>query len=57
MRRHNTDDPAESKRIARQMFANRQIEKWCKWSFEVRGKILWKELMEIIDTYGKNNSI
>lgn len=51
MRRNYREDPRDAKQIARERYAERQIEKWCKWSFEVRGVIRWKELMEIIDNY------
>ncbi len=40
-----------NKEIARRMYAVRQIDKWVKWSFNMRGKVLWKELMEKIKQY------
>ena len=46
MLRNNKHNPYEEKRIARKMYAERQIEKWCKWSWEIRGKIKYKELVE-----------
>jgi hypothetical protein len=48
MRRDNKANPFEAKRIARQKYAERQIDKWVKWS----GKIKYKELIEIQDRYG-----
>ena len=52
MRRDNKAYLREKKRIARQKYAERQIDKWWKWSWDVRGKIKYKELIEIQDKYG-----
>ena len=52
MRRDNKHNPFEEKRIARQKYAERQIEKFIKWSWENRGKIKYKELIEIQNKYG-----
>ena len=52
MRRNNKVDPGQAKRIARQMYAERQINKWVKWSWEMRGKIKYKELVELQEQYG-----
>ena len=43
MRRDNKANPFEAKRIARQKYAERQIDKWWQWSWEARGKIKYKE--------------
>jgi hypothetical protein len=51
MRRNNKHNPFEAKRIARQKYAERQIEKWCNWSWEMRGKIKYKELVELQKEY------
>ncbi len=51
MRRNNKRNPFEEKRIARKMYAERQIDKWCKWSWEMRGKIKYKELVEQQEKY------
>ena len=51
MRRNNKADLREKKRIARQKYAERQIDKWCKWSWDVRGKIKYKELVKYQDQY------
>jgi hypothetical protein len=51
MRRNSTLDPIKAKKIARQKYTQRQIDKWVKWSWEIRGKIKWKELVEIQDKY------
>ena len=52
MRRDSKTDPRKAKQIARQKYAERQIDKWVKWSWNNRGKILYKELIEMQDKYG-----
>ena len=52
MRRNSKVDPREAKRLARKMYAERQIDKWWKWSWETRNKIVYKELVEIQTKYG-----
>ena len=39
------------KEIARRHYAERQIDQWVKWSYTVRGKILWREFMEKLKQY------
>ena len=51
MRRDNKLNPAQAKHLARSKYAERQIEKWWKWSFNQRGKIKYKELIEQQDKY------
>ena len=51
MRRNSRNNPKQTKRLARQKYAERQIDKWWKWSWEMRGKIKYKELIEIQDKY------
>ena len=51
MRRDNKVNPQQAKRIAKQKYAGRQIDKFVKWSWEVRGKIKYKELKELMDRY------
>ena len=52
MRRNNTLNPREAKRIARQKYAERQIDKFVKWSWDTRGKVLYTELVEYQNQYG-----
>ena len=47
-----------SKDLARRKYGERQIDKWWKWSWEQRGRIKYKELVEYqnkynIKVYGK----
>jgi plasmid rolling circle replication initiator protein Rep len=51
MRRDNKVNPQQAKRIAKQKYAERQIDKFVKWSWEVRGKIKFKELKELMDRH------
>jgi len=41
-----------AKQVARQKYAERQIDKWVKWSIENRGKLIYKELVEMQTKYG-----
>jgi len=52
MRRDSKVNPGEAKRLARQKYAERQIDKWVKWSWETKGIIRYKELVKQQDKYG-----
>ena len=52
MRRNNPFDSRKAKAIARQKYAERQIDKFVKWSWETRGKVKYKELVEYQTQYG-----
>ncbi len=52
MRPNSRVDPREAKKVARARYAERQVDKFIKWSLETRGKLLYKELVEI---QNKNN--
>jgi hypothetical protein len=51
MRRSNTVNPGEAKAMARKKYAERQINKWVEWSWRMRGKVIYKELIEQIEKY------
>jgi hypothetical protein len=51
MRRDSKNNPFEAKRLAREKYAERQIEKWIKWTIDVRGKMIYKELVELHNKY------
>ena len=60
MRYNDRINPEQSKKIARNKYAERHIDKFIKWSVETRGKLLYKELEELhnkynIKCYGKSN--
>lgn len=54
MRQNNRVNPQLAKIVARQKYAERQIDKWVRWSWENRGKILYKELVELQNQYKIN---
>tara|TARA_B100000035_G_C21012006_1_gene560072 strand:+ start:1089 stop:1262 length:174 start_codon:yes stop_codon:yes gene_type:complete len=47
MRQSNSNNIRKEKVIARKKYAERQIEKWIKWSINNRGYIKYKEIVEI----------
>jgi len=51
MRQNGRHDPAKAKQVARRKYAERQIEKWIKWSITNRGRLKYKELVEIQEKY------
>jgi len=51
MRRSNTANPGEAKALARKKYAERQIKKWVDWSWRVRGRVIYKELIQQIEKY------
>ena len=51
MRRDSKPNPFEAKRIARQKYAERQIDKFVKWSWDIRGKIKYKDIIKLHNEY------
>jgi len=51
MRRDSTVNPRETKRIAKQKYAERQIDKWVKWSWEAKGKVKYKDIKQLQTKY------
>lgn len=52
MRRSNKiDKTKEEKQLARRKYAERQVDKWVKWSWDMRGKVLWRELVQKLKQY------
>ena len=47
MRSSNSTHPEQSKKIARQRYANRQIDKFIKASINNKGYLKFKDLVEI----------
>lgn len=52
MRQGNSNDIIKEKKIARIKYANRQIDKFINWSIKERGRLKYKELVEIQNQYG-----
>jgi plasmid rolling circle replication initiator protein Rep len=51
MRRDSKVNPWEAKRIARQKYAARQFDKFVKWSWDVRGRVKYNELVDLQKQY------
>lgn len=51
MRRSSENYPREAKAQSRKKYAERQISKWVDWSWRMRGKVLYRELIQQIDKY------
>ena len=51
MRRNDKTDTGEAKALARKKYAERQIKKWVDWSWRVRGRVIYKQLIEQIEKY------
>ena len=51
MSRNREINPFEAKRIAKQYYAERQIEKFVKWSWEIKGKVRYKDIVKLQDKY------
>jgi hypothetical protein len=51
MRQNSAVNSKQAKVVARQKYAERQIDKWIKWSWEIRGKVLYTELVEQQNNY------
>jgi len=52
MRQNDRANPFQKKIIARQRYAERKIDKWVKWSWEVKGKVKYKDIVELQKKYG-----
>jgi len=52
MQRDRKINPFEKKRLAEQKYAERQIERFIKWSWETKGIVKYKELVKQQDKYG-----
>ena len=46
MRHNGTVDTRFKKELARKKYAERQFDKWVKWSITHRGKVLFKEIIK-----------
>jgi plasmid rolling circle replication initiator protein Rep len=51
MSRDRKINPFEAKRIARQKYAERQIDKFVKWSWEIKGKVKYKDIVKLQNKY------
>jgi hypothetical protein len=51
MRQSNRTTPVQSKELARRKYAQRQIDKFVKWSIEKRGYVKYKHILEYHEKY------
>ena len=51
MRRNNKVNPKLAKKIARQKYAERQIDGFIKWSINTRGYVKYSDIVEQHDKY------
>ncbi len=51
MRRNYKHHPKQSAALARMQYKNRQLDKFIKWSIEVKGYLKLKELLEYEKQY------
>jgi hypothetical protein len=51
MSRDRKINPFEAKSIARRKYAERQIDKYVKWSWDVKGKVLYSKIVKLQDEY------
>ena len=51
MRRDNTPNPRLAKQVARQKYAERQIDKFVKWSWDQKGHVKYKDIVNEHDKY------
>lgn len=51
MRQSNRVNTEQTKNVARIKYANRQIDKFIKWSISQKGYLKYKELVEIQNQY------
>ncbi len=47
MRQGNRYNKGNAKEVARKHYANRQIEKWIKWTIQSRGYLKYSELVQL----------
>ncbi len=55
MRRDSTLNPGKAKADARKNYAERKLTKWIDWSWKVRGRVIYKELIEQINKYERKD--
>ena len=51
MRQNSRIDFKQNKRISRQKYAERQIERFVKWSFSKRNCVKFKDIKKLQDKY------
>jgi hypothetical protein len=55
MRYDSAINIGEHKRLICKNYAERQFDKWAKWSFEIKGEIRYKDVLKMQEKYGIYN--
>ena len=51
MPRDSKINPFEAKAIARRKYAERQIDKYVKWSWSIKGRVSYNKIVKLQDEY------
>ena len=51
MRRNSKINIEREKELARRKYAERQIDKWVKWSWDMKGYVKFKDLVKLQEKY------
>lgn len=51
MRRNSKINIEREKELARRKYAERQIDKWVKWSWDIKGYVKFKDLVKLQEKY------
>ena len=51
MPRDSEINTGEQRRLAWKNYAERQFDKWVKWSFNVNGKVKYKDILKMREKY------
>jgi len=54
MRQDSTVNPGESRRLAWKKYAEDQFDKWVNWSFNVKGKVKYQDVLKMREKYKVN---
>jgi hypothetical protein len=54
MRQNNRANPQLAKKVARQKYKERQIDKFVKWSVDQKGYIKWKDIVRLHEEHNIN---
>ena len=56
MQRDSETNSREEKRLARKKYAERQFDKWIRWSFEIKRRIKYKDILKKQDELNLTNN-
>ena len=55
MRQDSSVNPGEQRRLAWKRYAEAQFDKWVKWSFNVKGKVKYQDVLKMREKYKIDN--